>query len=84
MKECLWEFVEPLQNNDNVSYYQSEDHLKHFHDRILFPLQEFKRANPYHIRRPIGVLIYGAPGCGKTFLAKKFAFMLNRPYIIIS
>ena len=47
-------------------------------------IQEFKRANPYHIRRPIGVLIYGAPGCGKTFLAKKFAFMLNRPYIIIN
>lgn len=41
--------------------------------RVIFVLKETKLAEEYRITPPNGLLLYGPPGCGKTFFAEKFA-----------
>jgi len=43
-----------------------------YHDVIL-PLQEKELYAQYRLSIPNGMLLYGPPGCGKTFIAEKFA-----------
>lgn len=43
-----------------------------YHDVIL-PLQEKELYAQYKLSIPNGMLLYGPPGCGKTFFAQKFA-----------
>ncbi len=43
-----------------------------YHDVIL-PLQEKELYAQYKLTIPNGMLLYGPPGCGKTFIAQKFA-----------
>ena len=84
MEDRVYFFEEPNDHADRPLYFQSEEHLKHFREKILIPMFASEGDNPYRLRRPVGVLIYGAPGCGKSFLAKTFALMINKPYIIVS
>ena len=52
---------------------------------VIDALNEPERYKEYGITIPNGMLLYGPPGCGKTFFAKKFAeevgfnFMLKTP-----
>lgn len=41
--------------------------------RVIFVLKEVEIAQEYNITPPNGLLLYGPPGCGKTFFAEKFA-----------
>jgi transitional endoplasmic reticulum ATPase len=43
-----------------------------YHDLIL-PLRERELYEQYRVSVPNGMLLYGPPGCGKTFIARKFA-----------
>jgi transitional endoplasmic reticulum ATPase len=43
-----------------------------YHDVIL-PLRERELYEQYRVSVPNGMLLYGPPGCGKTFIARKFA-----------
>jgi len=40
---------------------------------VLFVLDNKEKAARYRLRIPNGMLLYGPPGCGKTFFAEKFA-----------
>lgn len=40
---------------------------------VLFVLNNKEKANLYKLKTPNGMLLYGPPGCGKTFIAEKFA-----------
>lgn len=40
---------------------------------VLFVLQNKEKAEKYRLKAPNGALFYGPPGCGKTFIAEKFA-----------
>lgn len=41
--------------------------------RVLNILRDTEKARRYKLQIPNGILFYGPPGCGKSFLAEKFA-----------
>ena len=41
--------------------------------RVLFVLRNKAQAEKYRVTIPNGMLLYGPPGCGKTFISEKFA-----------
>ena len=47
---------------------------------IILPLQEPELYGHYGLSLPNGVLLYGPPGCGKTFIAKKLSKILKFTY----
>lgn len=79
-----YEFFEPPFEECQKAFFHSNTLLERFKEKILFPLQEYEGNNPYLLKRPLGLLLFSAPGQGKTFMAKSFAQMLNRPYIIVN
>lgn len=48
-----------------------------FERDIILPLYEPEIYKRYKVPLPNGVLLYGPPGCGKTFIARKLAARLN-------
>ena len=44
---------------------------------LILPLLEPEIYRQYKVPFPNGILFYGPPGCGKTFIAKKLASMLK-------
>jgi len=44
---------------------------------IILPLQEPELYRRYKVDLPNGLLLYGPPGCGKTFIARKLAIILK-------
>ena len=51
--------------------------------KVLFLLKNPERAQKYKLTPPNGMLLYGPPGCGKTFFAEKFAEEASLNYIFI-
>ena len=43
------------------------------HKSVLNILRDTEKAKRYKLQIPNGVLFYGPPGCGKSFMAEKFA-----------
>ena len=41
--------------------------------KVIFVIKNKDLAEQYRITPPNGMLLYGPPGCGKTFIAEKFA-----------
>lgn len=41
--------------------------------RVIFVLKDTELAQKYRLTPPNGMLLYGPPGCGKSFFAEKFA-----------
>jgi len=51
--------------------------------KVLFLLKNPEKAKKYKLSPPNGMLLYGPPGCGKTFFAEKFAEEASLNYIFI-
>ncbi len=51
--------------------------------RIIFLLKNPDIAKEYRIDYPNGMLLYGPPGCGKTFFAEKFAEECGCSYAVV-
>jgi len=49
---------------------------------IVLPILERSLYDAYKIPVPSGIIFYGPPGCGKTFLAQKLAERVKRKYFI--
>lgn len=50
---------------------------KTLHQDVILPWQEKELYELYKVTIPNGMLLYGPPGCGKTFIARKLADELN-------
>lgn len=50
---------------------------------VIDVLKDSKRAKALGINIPNGLLLYGPPGCGKTFFAEKFAEEMGCKYMYI-
>ena len=48
---------------------------------VIRPLNDKELYEQYKVSIPNGILLYGPPGCGKTFVAQRFAEEINYNYI---
>ena len=53
-------------------------------NRVIWVLRDPEKAATYRLLPPNGMLLYGPPGCGKTFFAKKFAEESGFNYYIVN
>lgn len=51
--------------------------------QVVFVIKNKEIAEEYKITPPNGMLLYGPPGCGKTFFAEKFAEETGFCYLLI-
>ena len=51
--------------------------------QVVFVIKNKDVAEEYKITPPNGMLLYGPPGCGKTFFAEKFAEETGFSYLLI-
>ena len=51
--------------------------------KVIFIIQNKELAQEYRLTPPNGMLLYGPPGCGKTFFAEKFAEQTGFSFILI-
>lgn len=52
-------------------------------EQFLFVITHKEIAQEYRLTPPNGLLLYGPPGCGKTFFAEKFAEQAGFNYVIV-
>ncbi len=50
---------------------------------VIRVLQDSERAKQYGVKIPNGMLLYGPPGCGKTFIAERFAEETGYNYMYV-
>ena len=53
-------------------------------NRVIWVLKDKEKAARYRLSPPNGMLLYGPPGCGKTFFAKKFAEESGFNYYLVN
>lgn len=51
--------------------------------RVIFILKDKERSERYRLTPPNGMLLYGPPGCGKSFFAEKFAEETGFNFILV-
>ena len=61
------------QGNGFADVAGMDDLKMRLQQRVLFVLKNKKKAEAYKLTPPNGMLLYGPPGCGKTYFAQKFA-----------
>ncbi|MBP3408943.1 MAG: AAA family ATPase [Bacteroidaceae bacterium] len=55
----------------------------YLYQRVIFVIQNKEKAEEYKLTTPNGMLLYGPPGCGKTFVAEKFAEETGFNFILV-
>lgn len=52
--------------------------------RVIWVLRDREKAKKYRLLPPNGMLLYGPPGCGKTYFAEKFAEESHFNYMVVN
>ena len=52
--------------------------------RVIWVLRDREKARQYRLLPPNGMLLYGPPGCGKTYFAEKFAEESHFHYMVVN
>ena len=60
------------------------DLKKMLSDRVLFLMKNKDKVEEYKLMPPNGMLLYGPPGCGKTFFAEKFAEECDYNFVMVN
>lgn len=55
----------------------------YLYKQVIFVIKDPDLAKEYRLTPPNGMLLYGPPGCGKTFFAEKFAEETQFNFILI-
>lgn len=53
-------------------------------ERVIWVLRDKEKARRYRLLPPNGMLLYGPPGCGKTYFAEKFAEESRFNYMVVN
>lgn len=73
---------EEIERESGFSAIAGMDALKELlYSEIILPLQQKDLFEKYKIQLPNGILLYGPPGCGKTFISRKLAEEVNYHFI---
>jgi transitional endoplasmic reticulum ATPase len=76
--------VKEIEEGSGFSGVAGMEELKELlYSEIILPLQQKDLYNKYRITLPNGILLYGPPGCGKTFISTKLAEEINYTFIEI-
>ena len=57
---------------------------KQMQEEVIAPLHHPEEYQRYKVTIPNGMLLYGPPGCGKTFFAKHFAEEVGFNFILVT
>lgn len=71
-------FTNPVQWEDVAGMRELKLTLE---NDVIMPFLEPEVYKRYRVPLPNGILFFGPPGCGKTFIARKLASMLNFNFI---
>lgn len=73
-----------LGSNGGFADIAGMDDLKtELSNRVIWVLKDKERAHEYRLSPPNGMLLYGPPGCGKTYFAEKFAEETGYYYMMV-
>lgn len=61
-----------------------DDLKKMLTERVIWVLRDREKARKYRLLPPNGLLLYGPPGCGKTYFAEKFAEESRFNYMLVN
>lgn len=60
-----------------------EELKKRLHEEVIDLIRNPEKYKKLRVQIPNGILLYGPPGCGKTFIAEKFAEELGCNYMYV-
>ena len=53
-------------------------------NRVIWILRDREKAEKYRLSPPNGMILYGPPGCGKTYFAEKFAEESQFNFVLVN
>ncbi len=75
--------MKPKEGNGFADVAGMEDIKSIMRKKIINVLKDPERATKFKIQIPNGMLLYGPPGCGKSFIAEKFAEEAGYNYVFV-
>lgn len=75
--------IKPIEGNGFADVAGMHEIKEFMTKKILNVLKNPERAKRFKIQIPNGMLLYGPPGCGKSFIAEKFAEEAGYNYIFV-